>query len=75
MMLVAGEEKSPGLRITWTGTVTGSNLGIAKVTEQPASGAGTWTEQGGLAGQSERGRGIRACDADSSAAGATLKNG
>ena len=48
MMVVAGEAKSPGLRITWTGTVTGWNLGIAKVTEKPASGAGTLTEQGVL---------------------------
>ena len=54
MMVVAGEEKSPGLRITWTGTVTGWNLGIAKVTEKPASGAGTSIEQGVLqAGPSE----------------------
>ena len=48
MMVVAGEVKSPGLRITWTGTVTGWNLGIAKVTVKPASGAGTATEQGVL---------------------------
>ena len=48
MVVVAGEAKSPGLRITWTGTVTGWNLGIAKVTEKPASGAGTATEQGVL---------------------------
>jgi hypothetical protein len=41
MMVVGGEAKSPGLRITWTGTVTGWNLGLAKVTEKPASGAGT----------------------------------
>lgn len=54
MMVVAGEAKSPGLRITWTGTVTGWNLGIAKVTEKPASGAGTSIEQGVLqAGPSE----------------------
>jgi hypothetical protein len=54
MMVVAGEAESPGLRITWTGTVTGWNLGIAKVTEKPASGAGTSTEQGVLqAGPSE----------------------
>ena len=45
MMVVAGEAESPGLRITWTGTVTGWNLGIAKVTEKPASGAGTSIEQ------------------------------
>src|SRR6476646_6415747 len=54
MTVVAGEEKSPGLWITWTGTETGWNLGIAKVTEKPASGAGTSTEQGVLqAGPSE----------------------
>ena len=54
MMVVAGEVESPGFRITWTGTVTGWNLGIAKVTEKPASGAGTLTEQGVLqAGPSE----------------------
>jgi hypothetical protein len=54
MMVVAGEAKSPGLRITWTGTVTGWNLGLAKVTEKPASGAGTSIEQGVLqAGPSE----------------------
>jgi hypothetical protein len=41
VMVVGGEAKSPGLRITWTGTVTGWNLGLAKVTEKPASGAGT----------------------------------
>ena len=54
MMVVAGEAKSPGLRITWTGTVTGWNLGLAKVTEKPVSGAGTSIEQGVLqAGPSE----------------------
>jgi len=54
MMVVAGEAESPGLRITWTGTVTGWNLGIAKVTEKPASGAGTSIAQGVLqAGPSE----------------------
>jgi len=54
MMVVGGEAKSPGLRITWTGTVTGWNLSIAKVTEKPASGAGTSIEQGVLqAGPSE----------------------
>ena len=53
-MVVAGEPKSPGLRITCTGTVTGWNLGLVKVTEKPASGAGTSTEQGVLqAGPSE----------------------
>ena len=54
MMVVGGEVESPGLRITWTGTVTGWNLGLAKVTEKPASGAGTSIEQGVLqAGPSE----------------------
>jgi hypothetical protein len=54
VMVVGGEAKSPGLRITWTGTVAGWNLGIAKVTENPASGAGTSIEQGVLqAGPSE----------------------
>jgi hypothetical protein len=48
IMVEAGEPKSPGFRITWTGTVTGRNLGIAKVTAKPASGAGTATEQGVL---------------------------
>lgn len=53
-MVVGGEEKSPGLWITWSDTVTVSNRGIAKVTEKPASGAGTSTEQGVLqAGPSE----------------------
>ena len=54
MTMEAGVVKSPGLRITWTGTVTGWNLGIAKVTVKPASGAGTASEQGVLqAGPSE----------------------
>jgi len=54
IVVVAGVTKSPGLRITWTGTVAGWNLGIAKVTENPASGAGRLTEQGVLqAGPSE----------------------
>ena len=48
MMVVGDEAKSPGLRITWTGTVTGWNLGLAKVTEKPASGAGTSIKQGVL---------------------------
>lgn len=48
MRVVAGEVKSPGLRITWTGIVTDWNLGLAKVTEKPASGAGTSMEQGVL---------------------------
>ena len=46
--VVAGLAKSPGFRITWTGIVTGWNLGSAKVTVKPASGAGTLTEQGVL---------------------------
>src|SRR5882757_11008364 len=44
----AGVEKSPGLRITWTVTVAGWNLGRLKVTEKPLSGAGTETWQGVL---------------------------
>ena len=48
MVAVAGVKKSPGVRITRTGTVTGSNLGLAKVTEKPASGAVMATEQGVL---------------------------
>jgi hypothetical protein len=48
IMVVAGEEKSPGLRITWTGTVAGWNRGRLKVTVKPASGAGTETVQGVL---------------------------
>ena len=47
-MVVAGEEKSPGLRITWTGTVAGWNRGRLKVTVKPASDAGTETVQGVL---------------------------
>ena len=47
-MVVAAAEKSPGLRITWTGTVTGWNLGIAKVTVKPVLGAATAIEQGVL---------------------------
>ena len=39
-------------------TVTGWNLGIAKVTEKPASGAGTVDRAGGLAARSERGGGV-----------------
>ena len=31
--------------MTWTGTVAGWNFGSVKVTEKPASGAGTSTEQ------------------------------
>jgi hypothetical protein len=48
MVAEAGVAKSPGLRSTCTGTVTDSNFGSAKVTEKPASGAGTETEQGVL---------------------------
>ena len=48
MVVEAGVEKSPGVRITCTGTVTGWNFGSAKVTEKPASGAATATEQGVL---------------------------
>ena len=48
MTVVAGLVKSPGSRITCTGTVTGWNLGNANVTAKPASGAGTVIEQGVL---------------------------
>jgi hypothetical protein len=48
MTVVAGVVKSPGLRITWTGTVTGWNRGSANVTVKPASGAGIDTVQGVL---------------------------
>ncbi len=48
MVVVAASPAPPGLRITWTGTVTGRNLGIAKVTVNPASGAAIATEQGVL---------------------------
>jgi hypothetical protein len=44
----AGVEKSSATRITCTGTVTGWNLFIVKVTVKPPSGAGTATEQGVL---------------------------
>jgi len=44
----AGVVKSPGLRVTATGTVTGIIFGMLKVTEKPVSGAGTETEQGVL---------------------------
>lgn len=54
IVVEAGVSKSPGLRITWTGTVTGWNFGIAKVTEKLDSGAGRLREQGVLqAGPSE----------------------
>lgn len=46
--VTGGEVVSPGLRITWTGTVTDWKLGLANVTEKPASGAGTSIEQGVL---------------------------
>src|SRR5205085_3913648 len=44
----AGVVKSPGLLMTCTGTVAGWNLFIVKVTEKPASPAGTLTEHGVL---------------------------
>jgi len=47
-VMVSGLVKSPGVRITRTGMVTGWNLGIAKVTVKPASGAATAIEQGVL---------------------------
>jgi hypothetical protein len=47
-VVVAGVEKSPVVRMTWTGIVTGWNLGIAKVTVKPVSGAATAIEQGVL---------------------------
>jgi hypothetical protein len=48
MVVEAGVLKSPGLRITCTGTVTGWNLGMLKLTVKPLSGAATATEQGVL---------------------------
>jgi hypothetical protein len=48
IVVVAGFAKSPGLRITCTGTVAGWNLGMAKVTVKPLSGAITAIEQGVL---------------------------
>jgi hypothetical protein len=47
-VMVSGLVKSPGVRITRTGTVTGWNFGSAKVTVKPASGAVTAIEQGVL---------------------------
>jgi hypothetical protein len=47
-VMTSGLAKSPGVRITLTGTVTGWNLGIAKVTVKPASGEATAIEQGVL---------------------------
>jgi hypothetical protein len=47
-VMMSGLVKSPGVRITLTGTVTGWNFGIAKVTVKPASGEATATEQGVL---------------------------
>ena len=47
-VMVSALNMSPGLRITRTGTVTGANLGMLKVTLNPASGAVTETEQGVL---------------------------
>lgn len=43
-MVVGGEAKSGADQ--WIGMVTVSNLGIAKVTEKPAAGAGTRTGRG-----------------------------
>jgi hypothetical protein len=48
IVVVPGEVKSPGARTTSTGTVTGWNFGIAKVTVKPVSGAATAIEQGVL---------------------------
>ena len=47
-MVEAGVEKSPGIRITCTGTVAGWNLFCVKVTEKPLSGGVTAIEQGVL---------------------------
>jgi hypothetical protein len=47
-VVVAGVEKSPGRRITCTGTVVGRNLFWVKLTEKPLSGGVTATEQGVL---------------------------
>jgi hypothetical protein len=44
----AGVAKSPGLRVTCTGTVAGWNFGMLKVTEELGEGAATETEQGVL---------------------------
>jgi hypothetical protein len=57
MMVVGGEAKSPELRITWTGTVTGWNLGFTKVTENQRRMQARRSSRG-FAGRSERGRGI-----------------
>ncbi len=47
-MVVAGLVKSPGVRVTVTGTLAGWNFGMLKVTEKLVSGAGIVTEQGVL---------------------------
>jgi hypothetical protein len=47
-VVVAGVKKSPGVRSILTGTVTGWNPGIAKVTLKPVSGAATVIAQGVL---------------------------
>jgi hypothetical protein len=47
-VVVAGVEKSPGVRRILTGTVTGWNPAIAKVTVKPVSGAATVIAQGVL---------------------------
>ena len=47
-VMVSGLVKSPGVRITLTGTVTGWNFGIANVTVNPASGEATAIEHGVL---------------------------
>lgn len=47
-VVVAGLVKSPGERVTVTGTVAGWNFGMLKVTVKLASGAGIDTEQGVL---------------------------
>lgn len=47
-VMMSGLVKSPAVRTTLTGTVTGWNLGIAKVTVKPASGEATAIEQGVL---------------------------
>ncbi|BBC00971.1 hypothetical protein BE61_64320 [Bradyrhizobium elkanii USDA 61] len=45
---MAGVVKSPGTRVTVTGTVAGWNFGMLKVTEKLVSGAGIDTVQGVL---------------------------
>lgn len=48
MVVAAGVVKSPGFRMTFTGTLAGWYFGSAKATVKGASGAGTETEQGVL---------------------------